>query len=328
MKKQILFQSVKTGAIDFHPENISLKDDGFHGSAVSRFTEWWYFDAVFDNNYSVQMSVRVVSFIKNRFALISQRIAIYRDGVLIQQNKKRYSLKQVNLAQGHPLVEINGNQVIKGEVKKDGGWVYNLSFQFTNSAVHLTFEGDTPGWKGINPGGDWWAVIFPKAKVKGVLKIQNQEIPVQGVGYHDHNWDVQSSSARKNLGWLWGKTTSKTFTITWAIIFNNKGLGQPVLVVNENKHGYINIPSKNLEFQGSQIKKTNRKYIPYHFDIKAKTKTITLNISIDVATTHHVKKMLYMHYWRFHINCKGSISVNGKTEKIDELQIAECLRFK
>jgi len=282
-KKQKSFKSAKDIAFLYSPKDISLEDDGFHGSTTSRFTEWWYFDAVCDNGYTVQMSV---------------------------------------------MIKLGGKTIINGKIGNDGKWVYDLSFHGKNMSADLTFEGDTKGWKGKNPGGDGWNVILPKASVKGVLRIKDEEIKVQGIGYHDHNLDVRASAARDNLGWVWGKIYSKNFTATWATIFDKKGLGRPILVVNENKENYINIRPKDIEFIGYNLKKRNGKYIPYHFDLKAKTKNINFDISMDVSTIHYVKKIVIMDYWRYHVLYKGSITINGKTEKVNNMQMAEFVRFR
>jgi len=327
-KKQKSFKSAKDIAFLFSPKDISLEDDGFQGSTASRFTEWWYFDAVCNHGYSVQMSVRVMSVTKKHFVRISKRCNIYKNGVIIQCDTKTFSVKKSDLFNKYPLVKLGGENVINGKINNDGKWVYDLSFHGKNMSVDLTFEGDTKGWKGKNPGGDGWNVILPKASVKGVLRIKDEKIKVQGTGYHDHNLDVRASAARNNLGWVWGKINSKNFTATWATIFDKKGLGQPILVVNENKKNYINIRPKDIEFIGYNSKKRNGKYIPYHFDLKAKTKNIHFDVSMDVSTVHHVKKIFIMHYWRFHVLYEGSITINGKTEKVNDVQMAEFVRFR
>lgn len=322
------YESSKECIFHFSPDDVSIKDDGFHGSTAPRFTEWWYFDAVFDNGYSAQISLRFLSIIKNHFVIISQRLDIYKDGILIKHDGKRYySLKKLEVSDRYPLVKLDKNQVIKGEVNRDGRWVYILSFILKNASANLIFEGCTEGWKGKNPGGDWWAVLLPRAEVKGTLTVNGIQLNVRGIGYHDHNWDVRSKVG-KDYGWFWGKINFNTFTATWATIFKNKFIGQPTLVINENDKSYINILPKDIEFKGSDVRKNNRNYIPYHFDLKAKTENIDLDVSMDVSRIHYVKKMLKIRYWRFHVSCKGSITVYGKTEKVNEMQIAEFMKFK
>jgi predicted secreted hydrolase len=327
-KDQQSFKSAKNIDFLYSPEDISLEDDSFHGSTAPRFTEWWYFDAVFDNGYTIQMSVRFLSIIKNRFLRISRRFNIYKNGELIQYDTKTFSGKKSELSKKYPMVKLDGETVINGKIDNDGKWVYDLYFHGKNMSADLIFEGDTKGWKGKNPGGDRWNVILPKANVKGILKIKDKKIEVQGIGYHDHNVDVRVSAARDNLGWVWGKINSKNFTATWATIYDKKGLGRPILVVNENKKSYINICPKDIEFIGYNLKKRNGKYIPYHFDLKAKTKNIIFDISMDVSTSHYVKKIIIMDYWRYHVLYKGSITINGETEKVNNVQMAEFVRFR
>jgi predicted secreted hydrolase len=313
----------------FLPRDISLDDDGFHGSEASRFTEWWYFDGVFDNGYSIQMSVRVLSIIKKRLVLVFQRLDIYKDGNLLQHNKKRYSFKNFKPSPDSPKVTLADMEVIKGGVDKtNGNLVYDLSFRTKNTSAHLRFEGCTAGWKGKNPGGDWWAVFLPRARVKGTITIDGKEINVQGLGYHDHNWDVRGSAAKINHGWFWGKINFNNYTITWATIFKNRFLGQPLLVINENNKGYLNIKPENIRFIGDDLRLENGNDIPHQFLLEAHTDHVTLQVKMKVVKIHHVKIMFKHHYWRYHVSCKGSIRVNSIKESIDETHIAEFIMFK
>lgn len=313
----------------FLPRDISLDDDGFHGSEASRFTEWWYFDGVFDNGYSIQMSVRLLSIIKKHLVLVFQRLDIYKDGNLLQHNRKRYSFKNFKASHDFPKVKLADMQVIRGGIDKtNGNLVYDLSFKIKNTSANLRFEGCTKGWKGTNPGGDWWAVILPRAIVNGIIKIDGKEINVQGLGYHDHNWDVRGSAAKINHGWFWGKINFKSYTMTWATIFKNRFLGQPLLVINENGTGYMNIKPENIKFIGDDLRLENGNYIPHQFLLEANTENVTLHVKMKLLKIHHVKIMFKHHYWRYHISCKGSIMVNSKKENIDETHIAEFLMFK
>ena len=323
------YKSSKKSPFLFSPTDISINDDAFHGSEAPRYTEWWYFDAVFENRYSIQMSIRVLSIIKNRLVLIFQRLDIYKDGRLVKHVKKRFTLKKFQAASDLPLVKLDGKKVLEGHIDKaNGKWIYNLLFEIDNTSANLKFEGITKGWKGTNPGGDWWAVILPKADVTGKIKVNNKEIDVKGTGYHDHNWDVRASAARINHGWFWGKINSKNYTITWATIFKTHDLGQPLMIINKINDGYINIKPENISFIGDDLRLDHKKYIPYRFILQGKNDKIDLNFQMKVLDIHHVKMMLRMNYWRFHALCNGYIKINSKKEVIKETHIAEFLRFK
>ncbi len=328
-KKNEIYSSLKDSPFKFTPSNVSLKDDSFHGSTAPRFTEWWYFDAMFDNGYSIQLNIRVLSIIKNRFALIYKRTDIYKEGRLLKHHRKRYGLKDYNASKENPYVTLDGKEVIKGFIdKKTGNLIYDLSFEIENTSANLQFKSCTKGWKGNNPGGDGWAVVLPRAEVKGKLKVNNEEIDVRGIGYHDHNWDVRYSVTKNNHGWFWGKIYSKNFTITWATIYKNKNIGQPLLVLNENNKGYINFKPEEIKFIGDKLAIKNKKMIPHHFILEANNGKEKLKFSMDAKDLHHDKVMIRYNYWRYHMMCTGTITVGDKTETVKGIQIAEFLRFK
>ncbi|VVB60974.1 Uncharacterised protein [uncultured archaeon] len=323
-----IYKNNKNSQFVFLPEDISIEDDGFHESEAPRFTEWWYFDAVFDNGYSAQMSVRLLSIIKKRLVLIFQRLDIYKDGELVVHHRKRCALRNFEALHEIPSVKLDGKQVINGYIDKNtGNWAYDLTFEINDTSANLRFEGQTRGWKGRNPGGDWWAVLLPRADVKGTIKVNNKQINVSGIGYHDHNWDVRSKAAT-NLGWFWGKINFKTFTITWATIFKDMNVGQPLLVINKIKEGYINVLPQSIDFVGDDLYMENGKSIPHRFVLQTNTENVTLNVTMNVLKIHHVKMMLRMHYWRFHVSCKGSLKVGSEYESVDETHIAEFIRFR
>jgi hypothetical protein len=321
------YKSDKDSEFHFSPLDVSLLDDTYHGSTAPRFTEWWYFDVLCDTGYSIQISIRVLSLIKNLVAIISQRITLYKDGVLLQQKTKRFFLKKTDVSTKSPQITVHGDQIIKGKIDSSGKWIFDVSVHKNNVSADLHFEAETKDWKGKNPGGDWWAVIVPRASVNGILNIGSQKIKVTGIGYHDHNWDVRPG-VQKNFGWFWGKINFPTSTAIWAVIFDKRNHGLPILMINENENGCINVPPKDIEFLGSNVRKKNGKYIPSHFNLKAKTEHMHLDVSMDISMSHHVRKMITLHYWRFHVLCSGFRSHKEKTENINDAQIAELLIFK
>ena len=55
---------------------------------------------------------------------------------------------------------------------------------------------------------------------------------------------------------------------------------------------------------------------------------ISLHIVMEVFDIHHVRWMGIINYWRYHMNCTGIITVNGHSEYIDDVEIAEYIRFR
>jgi len=326
-KSESIYQSVKNNNLEFTPLKIDLKDDAYHDPKGLFYTEWWYFDANLNNGYSAQMNVRVINLYFKKPFLIFVRLDIHKDGRLISNNKKILLLKGFYASKKTPLIKINGKEIIKGHIdNKSGNWVFDLSFNFKKASANLKFVGITKGWKGELPGSNW-GVILPKATVIGRIKIGNKEIAVKGSGYHDHNWNL-TSKAIFNFGWFWGKLNSKNHVITWATVFKNKNLGLRLLVINDINNGFYNLPNNDIKFIASKIKRENGKLIPHCFTLSAENKDVSLNVKMDYIDTHHVKIMGFMNYWRYHVKCKGSINYKGKSEKIDDVHIAEFFRFK
>jgi predicted secreted hydrolase len=308
---------------------VSIKDDAFHGSTAPRFTEWWYFDAIFDNGYSIELNVRVLSIIKNRFVIIYKRTDLYKDGQLIKHYRKKYRLRDFYASKDIPSVKIADKEVIKGRIdKKTGKMIYDLSFHFEDISADLHFTAATKGWQGKITGGDSWAVILPRAEVTGTIKVNDEEIKVKGIGYHDHNWDVRYAVTKNNHGWFWGRIYSKSFAVTWSTIYKNKNYGQPLLIISENDKGYINFKPEEINFIGDKLGLQNKKMIPHHFIIEADNGLANIKFSMDAKELHHDTVMIRYHYWRYHMMCTGTITVGDKTETVKDIQIAEFIRFK
>jgi predicted secreted hydrolase len=314
----------------FSPEDIELKDDAFHRTDdldLLHYTEWWYFDAVFENGYSVQMTIRVLSLL-NQELFIFSRLDIYKNTTLISHNQEIHFLEDFYASTEVPYVKLNGKEMINGYINKDNGeWTYDISFNLKNSSAILNFVGCTKGYKGTTPGGKW-AVILPRAKVNGTLLIDGKQIDVQGIGYHDHNWEVTAEAAL-NFGWYWGRINSNNYTFVWADILTTWYWGQPLLVINEKNGSYQNIEQKDIQFSIGKVRLSNKMIIPQTFKIKVKTDNISIDLYMDSLNVHYDPFFNgIMNYWRYHMDCKGFINIGSQTEIIDDIIIAEFLKFR
>ncbi len=326
-KTEKIFESSKKSKFVFLPRDIQLSDDAFYGSGFSRYTEWWYFDAVLNDGYSVQLSIRLISFLRQILGFAVLRLDIYKDGNLKTHNRKVYFLKQLHLSTNEPLIKLGKKHIMKGYIdEKTKKWTYDLSFKIDDASADLCFIGITKGWKGTNPSGDGWGVILPRAEVSGEIKIGNEKISVNGIGYHDHNWQVKTAAVL-NFGWFWGKINTNNYTIVWATIFKTRLFGQPLLVINKKNQDYFNIKPEYIHFIGKDISIENGKEIPRSFIIDAQDENVSVHVEMEVIKIHHVKMLFIMNYWRYHVKCKGFISVDSKEESIHEQHIAEFLRF-
>jgi len=309
----------------FIPDDINLRDDAFHGADSLHFTEWWYFDSIFDNGYSIQIGIRIVGLANQ--GLVHLRLDIYKDGKLISHEIKPYLIWEIFASKEIPLVELNGKKIMEGYIDNEtGNMVYDLDIKLDTSSTNLKFIGCTTGWQGRTPGGKW-AVILPRAEVEGSINFNNEKINVSGIGYHDHNWEVTLFTGI-NFGWHWGKMNSESYTITWAKIMTTRFWGQSLLVINEKNEGYINIEPEYIDIQINEYTINQGMLIPYSFTIDAEKGNVSMHVDMEVIDIHHVRWMGIINYWRYHMQCKGFISIGNIFEPINQMEITEFIRFR
>ncbi|MDH7507508.1 MAG: hypothetical protein QHH15_06985, partial [Candidatus Thermoplasmatota archaeon] len=154
----------------YFPKEITPKDDAYHPSINPISMEWWYFDAIFDNNYSLHADF--TSYTKNaRFS--SSAIEIYKNGELETKAIKRHISKPVQLSIDYPLVKLNDDKIINFDLErfnKTGEWFYNFSQKLEDCEIDLNFVGTTKGWKIVTDDLSW-TVAQPKAKVAGEITM-------------------------------------------------------------------------------------------------------------------------------------------------------------
>jgi len=335
MENKNLLNDTKIG-FKYNAKDIILKDDAFQDSKSLMFTEWWYFDTTIKNGYAAQMNVRIASAFKKSIFIVYLRLELFKDGVRIFRNKKRYSLKDFYASKERPYVKLGKKEVIKGTIdKKTGNLIFDISADFNDHSIDLRFRGITKGFKGksgipkgkkgkTKEGG--WAVILPKAEVNGKMKIKNKEIKVSGIGYHDHNWDVKIPIVI-NYGWLWGKIYLKNITVIWAKVFETKKIASPLCIICKDKNGYRNLKAENIKLTIKDFIEKEGKMIPKNLNLKLKEEEILLNIDIKVTNIDYEKVFGFSNYFRLHTKCKGFVNFENSKEKIDDTFISEFLRF-
>jgi hypothetical protein len=313
-------------AADFSPQDMVLKDDAFHGRGNLPFTEWWYFDAMFENGYSVQMSLLTVSMVGKGY--VFQRLDIHYNSSLLVDKIESYAFTDLDASSEIPFVQIDGKTILEGTQNPATGFFeYNVSFEYPGYAATLHFIGDTQGWKGQQITGDCWAVPCSRADVTGELIVDNQTIPVTGTGYHDHNWKITPKSILR-FGWFWGKFDSANYTATWAALLPNRAIMNPILVLNEKNGGYYNVPTDAIWLSVEDFHFNHLMRIPYFFTVATMTDKVFLLVNMTVINVDYKRDLGIIQYWRYHVKCSGIIFIDGHAETVDDIFIAEHLRFR
>ncbi|MFW6119867.1 MAG: hypothetical protein ACOC80_03070 [Petrotogales bacterium] len=319
---------------------ITPKDDAFHGNINLLDVEWWYFDAVFDNGYSIHVGIRTYH-IRNS-GIVESRINIYKKGKAKVETRKTDLFSNFYTSYCHPCIRFDDKPVVEfdqAHYRKTGEWKYHISLTIDLHKVDLTFIGTTQGWK-IETSDTSWTVALPKAKVSGTITINGNTIPVKGVGYHDHNWDYSPVTSFKNIGWFWGRIMGETLNVTWAKTIHTPEKSDLLAVINQdknnvqNKKEFYSIPPAHILFTPKKFSNKYQQRIPTEFDFNI-TDTISddhipinANIHMKTLSTQHTR-IFTAHYWRYHVKTMGKISVASTTEILEnKIQIMELLTFK
>ncbi|HEC82067.1 MAG TPA: hypothetical protein ENI42_06570 [Thermoplasmatales archaeon] len=314
------------------PKEITPVDDAFHGSKKHVAVEWWYFDAVFNNGYSVHVGVKTFS--RKKFGLVSPMIEVYRHGHLEAKAARFHPFSRFKTSLEKPFLMISGEPVVlfdEERFRKKGEWVYRVSMNVSDCMVDLCFSGLSQGWK-IETSRESWTVSLPKSFVEGVIGFNGKKLEVKGVGYHDHNWNYTLLTVMNyGRGWYWGRVNGKKFTVVWANILRKNRVWEPLAVVNLEKNGFIPVNPDCVSFESEGFVYMHHRKTPTRFRLKVDDKTgdvpVEMDIVMDVQTVHYDSVAVFLPYFRYHVETKGFIMVGSDKEKLDGVQIMESLSF-
>jgi hypothetical protein len=313
----------------YEPEDIDFRDASYH-KVSGRFTgEWWYFEGIFDNVYSVIIDISIFS--NGWLGLVALRLSIFNNGQEEFYVKEFYSFKEFAASEEFPLVEISGNHIMSldREMYNDTGeWVYNVTIELEDSEANLRFRGVTKGFKGETLGG-WYGPVLPKADVEGTLLLDGDEIEVSGLGYHEHAWGLGFPILE--WGWYWGKIVSDSYCVFWTKIMQTRSIVQQYYsIINQDQAGYVHINPETAELKISNFVINNWRIIPTKFvyTVIDHENLVYINATMDSTEIEHIGFGI-IRYWRYHVIVNGEITLGQNTEKINnEVQIMELRRFR
>jgi len=312
-------------------EDILPFDDAFHGSPKQISLEWWYFDAIFNNEYSTHIGFKTLSW-KN-FGIVTPNIQFYRNGKLVVNSIKRFLFRDFETSKDIPIVKLVKKPVFEFKqdtYNKSSEWIYSCKFKKGNNAVDLLFKGLTKGWK-IETDVESWTVALPKSIVSGEIIVDGEKMSVDGIGYHDHNWNYSILSViNYGRGWYWGRINSKSFVLVWANIIKSSKKSDKLAIINKDYNGYMNINPKNIFFESEKFSRINHKKIPTYFKLQiddvVKDKPVKVDVEMELQNFHYGKQLI-SDYWRYHVKSKGFIEVDSHKETVNNTQIMEYVKF-
>jgi hypothetical protein len=274
-----------------------------------------------------------MTFSRKNLGMASPKLEFYKDGKLVSNNSKRYRFKNFNTSKKVPIVKLFNNPIIEFDndrYKSKGEWIYKVKTKLNDNAVDLVFTGITQGWK-IETDFESWTVAQPKASVAGEIIVNGEKMKVNGIGYHDHNWNYSLLTLMNyGIGWYWGKIRSESFNLTWANIIKSSKRSEILAILNEDRDGYFNIDPKNIHLKTEGSTRIRGRKSPTIFSLQIEDIVKNTPIKIDIkmeSENIHYGKSRFAPYWRYHMHTSGSISVGNKKEQVNKTHIMEYLSF-
>ncbi|MCX6665949.1 MAG: hypothetical protein NT038_07840 [Euryarchaeota archaeon] len=304
----------------YNPTDCKLEDNAYN---VSRYysLQWWYLDTNFDNNYSAHIGFLTVGARATHGFFLFQ-INIYKDGQIFSERIRLVPVRFVEVSINEPVIKLSGKEVFRSYLDDQFRLCTAVLLEIKDIKVNLLFTGLTQGWKGYTGRGMWGCPI-PKAEVTGIITLNGKQIPVQGIGYQERGWDVQ----RLHRSWYWGKFQSKNTNVVFSQ--NMGALGNEDLffvMVNIGENNYTSIQRKNIEFIHIKYVANHGRLIPVESGFIVHEKSCDIQVRFVVQSIDF-KTLVFMNYWRLHVHVTGTISVDGMTEEIDDIQIMEIFHF-
>ena len=190
--------------------------------------EWWYFDAALDNGDHL-----VVMYSTNDTRLHPRRPSVRTNIYEANGNEiskiQEYSISDVSFDYEKCDAKMGD------EYCRDGGGYWEIYTNIDGNGARLKYTPTTPYWvvgkdeveMAMIPMG--WTVACARATVEGVLIKNGKEVPVKGVGYHDHNWGyIKVGGAFKH--WYWGKVHTDDLSIDYSIVIPKEGDPMPTIL--------------------------------------------------------------------------------------------------
>ena len=267
----------------FTPHDIVLRDDALHRKGNFGHVETWYYDALFDNDYSIVMLVNVLHMAN--FSIVLTRLFIYKDKKLVRNLRGRIPYKRFYGSEEVPLIKLNDQQVIRGHIDRSTKeWKYQISMGNHNQGIDLELIKTTKAWKGKTFLGDW--LVIPRFKVKGVIFLDGKRISVSGEGYHDHN-NYPVYAPLVNRGYYFGKIPFDSMNITWAKVMKSRSNKQLFIVLNKDNE-YISINNEDICFTVEKQVEDHGKLIPKIWRLNVENDFLNLDVKIESLHFHYI----------------------------------------
>jgi carotenoid 1,2-hydratase len=222
-------------------------EDVSHKFGIPGGYEWWYFDGISDNGYSIVVifyegnpfSRKYIQALGNDKGVTGEdypaiSISLYKNGKAIFYSFEEVRRDEAFFSDSEPSGYVGKNRfdLIGGE--NPDTLAYRLILdQVLPNGDRLSGQIQFVSNRGVSlqglimdqPEGDShsWNLVQPKCEVNGLLNVEGSyqdRINFQGLGYHDHNSGIEPMKEQFDE-WYWGRYHFEDFTVI--CYFMNEG---------------------------------------------------------------------------------------------------------
>ena len=199
--------------------NITPRDNARHFPTHPNYIEWWYVDALFKSEHKLAGSFGIWGdpnnpkncTVRSDFLLSAPDGSLVDFGEQVPLSSFYASKDQCEVHLGDSFIQHNGDYYLlhlqkQADISLDlkiipGSSGFGYRHFFVEDSQHFS-----------------WVVPAPHAAIFGNLQYVNELIPLDGVGYHDHNWASISQEIR---GWNWGRFHGDNTAFVFASVDGN-----------------------------------------------------------------------------------------------------------
>ncbi|MEM0466194.1 MAG: hypothetical protein QXX20_01130 [Candidatus Thermoplasmatota archaeon] len=304
----------------YEPTDITLLDNAYNITSYWSL-QWWYFDALFTNNYSIHVGILSIG-TQGKTGFFLLRISLYDHATIVARLHRVIPLRMMQFSPAEPRLQLQGKELLSTFYDAENHLCVSLNLSIKTVSANLIFISQIQGWKGYTGHGMWGCPV-PRAVVVGTLQWDDTIFMVKGVGYQERGFDVR----RFHKSWFWGKFSSTHFSIIFSQNMKNRWCEDFFLVmINRDTLNYTSIHRENIKLTHIQYQYHHGKLIPLEsmFEIHEDDIDVAVRFSVQ-SIDFHMLGML--RYWRFHMLVTGTISIADQQESVNETQIMEYCHF-
>jgi len=174
--------------------NLDPTDDAWHPAAAGTFSEWWYFDARFDQGYALSVAWQVQGDISKSESPNNPSVRATLFAPDAEPRHLAFDGAPADFEAAQDTCDVRmGQSWLRGAPPR-----YEMHVVLEDLVADLTLTSLTPAWK----HWDWhidddkrgqkslfaWTVAVPMGRVEGTLCLGDRTVPVIGRGYRDKCW--------------------------------------------------------------------------------------------------------------------------------------------